>query len=91
MHYIDLLVSFILFVVGVLALCLKRFRIRIWIVLLSLIFFPVSVVTYYFPEIDPVVFNDISLLTIIVYPLAKILILVAILHYISENRRRAGT
>jgi hypothetical protein len=90
MHYIDLLLSFILFVIGILTLLIKRYRTNIWIVFISLIFFPVAIVTYYFPEIDPVIFGEITLLTFIVYPLVKVLILVVILRYISENRKREG-
>ena len=90
MHYIDLLFSFILFVIGMLTLLIKRYRTNIWIVSVSLIFFPVAIVTYYFPSIDPVIFGEVSLLTIIVYPFVKLLILVVILLHISESRRREG-
>lgn len=90
MHYIDLLLSLILFILGILALCLKRFRKNIWIVAIALLFFPVAVVTYYFPEIDPAIFGDVSLLTVVVYPLVKVLLLMVIIHYISEDRKREG-
>lgn len=89
MHYIDLLLSFILFIMGILAVILKRFKKNIWIVILSLLFFPIAIATYYFPETDKVVFGSVSVLQIIVYPLVKILIILVLFHYIFQAKREA--
>ncbi len=95
MHYIDLLFSFTLFVIGILTLCLKRFKTNIWLVSICSLLFPVAIVTYYLPELDPVLINSstggISLLTVIVYPVVKILSLIIVIHYIVRMKRGTGT
>ena len=41
-NYIDLILSFVLFVMGVLFIIRKRFRSNLWVVVLALLFFPIS-------------------------------------------------
>jgi len=93
MHYIDLLFSFTLFVIGILTLCLKRFKANIWLVSICLLLFPVAIVTYYLPELDPVLMNgktrEISLLTVIVYPVVKVLSLVIVIRHLFRMKRGA--
>ncbi|MGQ9615984.1 MAG: hypothetical protein ACUVWJ_06225 [Spirochaetota bacterium] len=81
MHYIDLLLSFILFAMGIFFIIRNRMRMNRWIILLALLFFPVTLINYYFPELDRNVYKDISLLQIIVYPLMKLIILLSLFRY----------
>ena len=94
MHYIDLLFSFALFTVGVLTLCLKRFRTNIWLVSICLLLFPVAIVTYYLPELDPVLFQGdrggVTLIAVFVYPIVKILSLVVVIRHFLSVKRGAG-
>ena len=90
MHYIDLLLSFTLLVVGILTLCLKRFKKKVFLVSVCLIFFPIAVVTYYFPETDRIILQNVSILQIIVYPIVKLLILFLIVYYIFETKKKEG-
>jgi membrane protein insertase Oxa1/YidC/SpoIIIJ len=90
MHYIDLLLSFVLFVVAILTLSLKRFKKNVVLVSVCLLFFPIAIVMYYFPETDRTIFQNVSLLQIVVYPLIKLLFLFIILHYIFETRKKEG-
>jgi len=87
MLYIDLLLSFILFVLGIISLIIKRFRRNIWIIVLSLLLFPLTIVNYYFPQIDRVLFGNITVMNIIIYPFVKILIILALISFIVEKRR----
>jgi len=89
MLYIDLLLSFVVFVMGLLSLFLKRFKINRWVIVLSLLFLPVSVVNYYLPEIDVKVFGEITITNLILYPFVKILLVLALLRFIfrGENIR----
>jgi len=88
MLYIDLLLSFTLFVLGIFSLITRRFRRNIWIIVLSLLFFPAAIVIYYFPEIDKVIFGNISIMNIVVYPLVKILIILSLIHFIFEKKKK---
>jgi hypothetical protein len=95
MHYIDLLFSFALFVIGILTLCLKRFKTNIWLISICFLLFPVAIVTYYLPELDPVLIRGetggITLLSVIVYPVVKILSLVIVIHHVLRMKRGTGT
>ncbi|UCB46957.1 MAG: hypothetical protein JSV25_05945 [Spirochaetota bacterium] len=90
MHYIDLLLSFTLFVIGILTLCLKRFKKNAALVSVCLLFFPLAIVTYYFPETDIMVFQNVSILQIVVYPFVKLLILFLVVYYIYETKKIEG-
>ena len=90
MHYIDLLLSFILFVIAILTLCLKRFKKNVVLAAVSLIFLPIAVIMYYFPETDRTIFQNVSLLQIVVYPLIKLLFLFIIFHYTFETKKKEG-
>jgi len=85
MLYIDLLLSFVVFVMGLLSLFLKRFKINRWVIVLSLLFLPVSVVNYYLPEIDVKVFGEITITNLILYPFVKILLVLALLRFIFRG------
>lgn len=85
-HYIDLLLSFILFVMGVLFIIRNKMRMNRWIIALSLLFFPAALITYYFPEVNRDVVGDISVLQIVMYPLMKIIILLSLFRYIRYSK-----
>lgn len=82
MQFIDLLLSFILFAIAVVFIIRKKLRENIWIIVLALIFFPISLIRSYFPEMDVILFGKISVLDVIVFPFVKLILLLAILRYI---------
>ena len=84
MLYIDLFLSFVLFIVGILSLAIKKFRTNIWIIILSLTFYPVAVITYYFPDLNRVIFGNISILDAVVYPFVKILIILSMIQCLFD-------
>ncbi|MBA7618161.1 hypothetical protein ES703_25482 [subsurface metagenome] len=90
MLYIDLILSFILFVMSILSLILKMFKPNIWIITLSLLFFPFAVFTYYFPDMNIVVFGSITILDILIYPFVKILIILSLLRFVAGVRKLEG-
>ena len=86
MNYIDLILSFVLFVMGVLFIIRKRFRSNLWVVVLALLFFPISLITYYFPHFDIVLFEEITILQVLLYPFIKLVILLALARSIWDTR-----
>lgn len=88
MLYIDLFLSFVLFIVGILSLTIKKFRTNVWIIILSLIFYPVAVITYYFPDLNRIIFGNISILDAVVYPFVKILIILAMIQCLFDLKEK---
>ena len=84
MLYIDLFLSFVLFVIGILSIAIKKFRTNIWIITLSLIFYPVAIITYYFPDLNSLLFGNISILDAVVYPFVKVLIILSMIQCIFD-------
>jgi hypothetical protein len=78
MHYVDLALSFVLSVLGVLSLVLRKLKTNVWVSVLSLLLFPLAVFSYYFPQLDRVLFGSISVQDAIMYPFVKVLILFAL-------------
>lgn len=87
MNYIDLILSFILFAMGVLFIVRKRLRSNIWVIVLALLFFPIALVTYYFPHLDMVLFGETTILKMLVYPFIKIIILLALARSMWNYRK----
>lgn len=87
MHLIDLILSFILFTVGGLLVFRRKARENTWIVLLSLLFFPIALYTYYFPDASVTLLGDFTLLQTLMYPLVKLLLLLALVRYIRLFRK----
>ncbi len=87
MHLIDLILSFILFTLGGLLVVRRKARENTWIVLLALIFFPIALYTYYFPEAGVSLLGDFTLLQALMYPAVKLLLLLALVRYIRLLRR----
>lgn len=87
MFYLDLILSFILFVSGILTLVLKSFRPNPWLAALSLIFFPVAVVGYYAPDLNVALFGTISLLDALLFPAVKIFLVLAFLRVFRGERQ----
>lgn len=88
MLYIDLFLSFVLFIVGILSLAIKKFRTNVWVIILSLIFYPVAVITYYFPDLNRIIFGNISILDAVVYPFVKILIILAMIQCLFDLKEK---
>ena len=86
MLYIDLILSLILFIMGFLSIVLKSFKPNPWIVALSLIFFPIAVVTYYFPDMNFSIFGNITILDILIYPFAKVLVILTLVWFIRQTK-----
>lgn len=84
MLYIDLFLSFVLFVLGILSLVSSRFRTNPWVSILALTFLPLSVFNYYFPSYDLLLFKEISVRDFILYPLVKLLIILALFGFIRK-------
>jgi hypothetical protein len=89
MHYIDLALSFVLAVLGVLSFVLKRLKTSVWISVLSLVLFPAAVYSYYFPQFDRILFGKISIQDVILYPVVKVLIVSALCAHVIRRRRSA--
>jgi hypothetical protein len=89
MHYVDLALSFILSVLGVLSLILRRLKTSVWITVLSLILFPTALYSYYFPQFDRILFGRISLQDVILYPFVKLLIVFALSSRVIRRKRSA--
>ena len=87
MFYIDLILSFGLFIMGLLVIFLKSFRPNPWIAALSLLFFPIAVVSYYLEDLNRTVFSNIQILDLLVYPLVKIIILLSLIRVIIKEKR----
>jgi len=85
-NYIDLLLSFILFIMGILFIIRNRFKSNLWVVVLALLFFPISLITYYFPHLDVVLFGEITILQVLLYPFIKLVILLALARSIWDSR-----
>lgn len=88
MLYIDLFLSFVLFIVGILSLTIKKFRTNVWVIILSLIFYPVAVITYYFPDLNRIIFGNISILDAVVYPFVKILIILSMIQCLFDLKEK---
>ena len=89
MHYVDLALSFILSVLGVLSLVMKRFKTSVWVSILSLVLFPAAVYSYYLPQFDRILFGKISIQDVIMYPLVKVLMVFALSAYMMQRKRAA--
>jgi uncharacterized membrane protein len=89
MHYVDLGLSFILSVLGVLSLIVRRLKTNVWISLLSLILFPAAVYSYYFPQFDRILFGKISIQDVLTYPFVKVLIVFALCTHMIRRKRAA--
>ena len=89
MHYVDLALSFILSVLGVLSLVTRRLKTSVWISVLSLILFPAAVYSYYFPQFDRILFGRISVQDVIMYPFVKVLIVFALCAHMIRRKRAA--
>ena len=88
MQYIDLILSFILFVMGVLSFFISNFRTNLWVQIASLVFFPIALVEYYFADLNIILVGNIPLLDFLLYPFVKILILLAFFRFIAAEKKR---
>jgi hypothetical protein len=87
MNYIDLILSFSLFAMGVLFIVRRRLGSNLWIVILALFFFPIALFSYYFPHLDVPLFGETTLLKVLIYPFIKVLLLLALIHSIGKYRK----
>jgi hypothetical protein len=78
MHYVDLALSFALFVLGALSFFLKRFKTNLWISILAIVLFPLSVYSYYFTDFDRILFGKVTIQDLITYPFVKLLLILAL-------------
>jgi hypothetical protein len=76
---------------GVLFIIRRRFRSNLWVVVLALVFFPISLITYYFPQFDIVLFEEITILQVLLYPFIKLVILLALARSIWDTRASRST
>jgi hypothetical protein len=87
MLYIDLILSFILFVMGLLSIFLRTFKPNPWLAALSLLFFPIAVIGYYFPDMNRTLFGTVRVLDVLLFPVVKILLLVSLFSFVLGEKR----
>ncbi len=90
MLYIDLLLSLILFIAGIVLLSTGRHRKNIYVIFLSLIFFPLSIFSYYLKGYNVKIFDDITVLKFITYIFIKVMIILVLVKYIKTLPKRKG-
>lgn len=88
MLYIDLSISLLLFVVGIIYLLKKQIKKNVWIVILAFIFYPISILMYFFPDINVTLFGNITLRDVVIYPFVKLLIIFAIISFLAAEKKK---
>jgi len=86
MQYLDLALSSVLFVLGVLSLVLRRLKTNLWISALALLLLPIAVYSYYFTDYDRLLFGKITVQTVLRFPFVKVLLVFALAESISSKR-----
>ncbi len=90
MLYIDLLISLFLFIIALVFLINGRYKKNVFLIILALVFFPLSIFSYYLRNYNIEVFKDVNVFMIIAYPLTKVLIILALIKYIKTLPKRKG-
>ena len=90
MLYIDLIISLFLFILALVFLINGRYKRNIFLIILALTFFPLSIFSYYLNGCNIEVFKDVNIFMIIAYPLVKILIILALIKYIKSLPKKKG-
>jgi len=90
MLYIDLLISLFLFVLAIVFLINGRYKRNIFLIILAIILFPLSVFSYYLNRYNIEIFKNINLFMMIAFPVVKILIILALIKYIKTLPKRKG-
>ena len=90
MLYIDLSLSLLLFVTGIVYIMKKQVKKNVWIIVLAFIFYPVSILMYFFPDINMTLFGSITLREIVIYPFVKLLIIFAVISFLIAEKRKKG-
>jgi hypothetical protein len=73
---------------GILAMILKKFKPNIWIIALSLLFFPIAIFSNYFPDFNRVLYGSVTVLQMLIYPFVKLLIVLSLVWFIMESRKK---
>ncbi|MCK5569816.1 MAG: hypothetical protein KAJ15_08875 [Spirochaetes bacterium] len=88
MLYIDLSISLLLFVTGIIYIMRKQDRKNVWIIILAFIFYPISIFMYYFPDINMTLFGSTTVRDVVIYPFVKILIIFALVSYLAVEKKK---
>ena len=88
MLYIDLSISLLLFVAGIIYIIRKRYRKNVWIIILAFIFYPISIFMYYFPGINMTLFGSITVRDVVIFPVVKLLIILALVSYMVFEKKK---
>ncbi len=88
MLYIDISISLLLFVTGIIYIIRKRYRKNVWIIILALIFYPISIFMYFFPDINMTLFGSITVRDVVIYPFVKLLIIFALVSYLTVEKKK---
>jgi hypothetical protein len=90
MLYIDMSISLLLFVVGLIYILKKQIKKNVWIIILAFLFYPVSIFMYFFPDINMTLFGSITLREIVIYPFVKLLIIFAMISFLVAEKKKRG-
>ena len=88
MLYIDLSISLLLFMAGIIYIIRKRYRKNVWIIILAFIFYPISIFMYYFPDINMTLFGSITVRDVVIFPVVKLLIILALVSYMVFEKKK---
>jgi len=88
MLYIDLSISLLLFVAGIIYIIRKRYRKNVWIIILAFIFYPISIFMYYFPDINMTLFGSTTVRDVVIFPVVKLLIILALVSYMVFEKKK---
>ncbi len=90
MLYIDLIISLFLFIIAIVFLFNGRYRKNVFLIILAIIFFPLSIFSYYLPKYNIEISGGINIFMVIIYPVIKILIILLLINYLKALPNRKG-
>jgi len=90
MLYIDLLISLFLFILALIFFVNGRYKRNVYLVILAMLFFPLSIFSYYLNRYNIEIFKNVNVFMLITYPIIKLLVILSLIKYIKTLPRRKG-
>ena len=90
MLYIDLLISLFLFIIAFIFFVNGRYKRNVYLVILAMLFFPLSIFSYYLNRYNIEIFKNVNVFMLITYPIIKLLVILSLIKYIKTLPRRKG-
>jgi len=90
MLYIDLLISLFLFILALIFFVNGRYKRNVYLVILAMLFFPLSIFSYYLNRYNIEIFKNVKVFMLITYPIIKLLVILSLIKYIKTLPRRKG-